>query len=191
MLSLNFSPFPELTTGRLRIRQLQAEDANEIFKLRSDERVNRFIGRPDCKSIEEANAFINKINRSISNNESMYWGIALKENNKLVGTICLWNLQPENYRSEIGYELQPEFWGKGIMREAMATVLNYAFETVRLHSIEANTDPDNYQSASVLEKNGFIKEGHFKESIYDGAKFIDKAVYSLVNKNGSGETLFN
>jgi len=181
MHSINFSPFPELTTERLRIRQLVADDANEIFKLRSDDRVNRFIGRSKCKSIEEAGAFINKINRSISNNESVYWGLALKENNKLVGTICLWNMQPENYRSEIGYELHPDYWGKGIMREAMAKVISYAFETLKLHTIEADTVPDNLQSVLVLEKNGFIKEGHFRESLYSNGMFIDKVVYTLLN----------
>lgn len=181
MLAINFHPFPELSTSRLRFRQLKPGDAESIFKLRSDERVNRFLARQKCKTVEEAAAFIDKINRNISNNESMYWGIDLKDGDTLVGTICLWNIQPDNYRAEIGYELQPEFWGKGIMVEALAKVIEYAFETLKLHTLQADTDPANAQSAHVLERNGFVKEGHFKECDFTKGKFTDRAVYSIIN----------
>jgi ribosomal-protein-alanine N-acetyltransferase len=186
MLAINFAPFPFLTTERLRFRQLAPEDVNEVFKLRSDERVNKFIARTQCKTIEEAGAFINKINRGINNNDCIYWAITFKNDSRLIGTICLWNIQPENYRAEIGYELIPDFWRKGIMKEAIPKVVEYGFETMKLHSLEANLDPDNLQSVMLLEKNGFIKEGHFKESTYFNGKFSDILVYSLVNANVSG-----
>ena len=184
MLAINFMPFPVMVTERLLFRQLAPGDASDIYSLRSDETVNKFLTRDQYKTLGEAGAFINKINRGISNNEWIYWGIALKEDNKLVGTICLWHIQPENYRAEIGYELHPDFWGKGIMREAMTTIIEYAFETMKLHTLEADTDPDNFQSVLLLEKNGFTKEGHFKESVYFNGIFSDRAVYSLVNAYG-------
>jgi len=182
MLAINFMPFPAMVTDRLLFRQLTSGDASDIYSLRSDERVNRFLSRNQYKTFGEAGTFINKINRGISNNEWIYWGITLKEDNKLVGTICLWNIQPENYRAEIGYELHPDFWGKGIMREAMTKIIAYAFDTVKLHTLEADTDPGNFHSVSLLEKNGFVKEGLFKESVYFNGKFTDRAVYSLVNR---------
>lgn len=181
MLAINFTPFPGLETERLRFRQLIPEDQGEVYKLRSNERVNQFLTRNQYKTIEEAGAFINKINRNINNNDSIYWAIALKNDNKLIGAICLWNIQPENYRAEIGYELNPDFWGKGIMKEAIPKVIEYGFETLKLHSLEANLDPGNSRSVILLEKNGFVKEGHFKESTYFNGKFSDRAVYSLVN----------
>ena len=181
MLSINFKPFPDLVTGKLSFRQLATGDVNELFKLRADERVNRFLTRHPSKTIEEADAFINKINRAIRNNESIYWVITLKNDNKLIGTICLWNIQPENYRAEIGYELSPDFWGQGIMKEAIPKVIEYGFDMMKLHSIEADLDPGNSRSVILLEKNGFIKEGHFKESTYFNGKFSDRAVYSLIN----------
>lgn len=196
MLAINFSPFPGLTTERLVFRQLAPEDEGEVFNLRSDERVNRFLTRNQCKSIEEAGAFINKINRAISNNDSIYWAITLKNANarltessghpvyKLIGTICLWNIQPENYRAEIGYELNPDFWGKGIMKEALPKVIEYGFETLKLHSIEADLHPGNSRSVVLLEKNGFVREGYFKESDYFNGKFLDRVVYSLLNPEG-------
>ena len=180
MLVISFRPFPELTTERLRFRQLVSEDVNELFELRSDVRVNKFLNRNQCKTQQEASAFITKINRGISNNEWIYWAITLKDNSKLIGTICLWNIQPENYRAEIGYELIPDFWGKGIMKEAIPKIIDYGFNTMGLHSIEADIHPDNFQSVGHLEKNGFVKEGHFKESTYFNGKFIDRIVYSLI-----------
>jgi ribosomal-protein-alanine N-acetyltransferase len=171
MLSINFTPFPNLMTERLYFRQLTPEDKGEIFKLRSDEKVNRFLTRNQCKTIEEAGAFINKINRGINNNDWIYWAVTLKNDNKFAGTICIWNIQPENYRAEIGYELNSGFWGKGIMKEAIPKVIEYGFEAMKLHSLEADLDPGNSQSVVLLEKNGFIKEGHFKESTYFNGKF--------------------
>lgn len=183
MLAINFTPFPGLTTARLRLRQLTPRDAEEIYNLRSDEKVNRFLTRKRCKNLEEATAFINKINRSISNNESMYWAISFNNIDKLIGTICLWNFQPENHRVDLGYELNHEYWGNGIMREALAGVIKYGFETLQLHSIAAETDPGNMQSAMVLEKNGFTREGYLKENVYFNGRYLDTAVYSLINRN--------
>ena len=130
------------------------------------------------QKLEEAGAFINKINRAISNNDTLYWGIIFKDDNKLIGTICLWNIQPENYRAEIGYELHPDFWGKGIMKEAINAVVDYGFAKLGLHSIEALLNPENIGSSSVLESTGFVKEGHIKENFYFNGKFSDTAIYS-------------
>ena len=87
MLQLNFSPFPQLATERLILRQLQPNDESEIFFLRSDERVNKYIDRPKAIFFEEAQNFILKINNSIKNNESIYWAICFKDQQQLVGTI--------------------------------------------------------------------------------------------------------
>ena len=182
MLAINFSPFPVLVTERLKLRQLTSADADAIFRLRSDKQVNQFLARNQYTSLQEAGAFINKINRSIHNNEWIYWAIGFKNDEKLIGTICLWNIQPENYRAEIGYELHPDFWGRGIMKEAMPKVIEYGFNVLKLHSIEADVAPGNSQSVLLLEKNGFIKEGHFKEATFFKGSFADRAVYSLINR---------
>jgi|SRR5215203_1425422 len=179
MLALNFSPFPELKTGRLLLRRLERTDANEMFFLRSNENVLRYIGREPAKTIIEAEEFINKINKAADENESILWGIAfLNEPSAVIGTICFWNLKPEHYRGEIGYMLHPDHWRKGIMKEAINAVVNYGFMVLGLHSIEALLDPANIASSSVLESTGFIKEGHLKESLYFNGAFKDEAIYS-------------
>lgn len=179
MLSLNFTPFPELKTGRLLLRKLKNTDANEMFFLRSDENVLRFLGKEPATCIAEAGEFINKINKSVDENESILWGIALlNDPSIIIGTICLWNFKKEHYRGEIGYILHPDHWRKGIMKEAISTVINYGFTVVGLHSIEALLSPENIASSAVLESTGFVKEGHLKESFYFHGIFGDTAIYS-------------
>jgi [ribosomal protein S5]-alanine N-acetyltransferase len=179
MLQPNFTPFPELKTERLLLRRLTMDDKPEIFFLRSDERVLRFIGREPAVSIEEAVAFIQRISDAVDANESIMWAITLKDNPaKLIGNICYWQLQPENYRAEIGYSLHPDHWRKGIMKEAILKVLEYGFQVLKLHSIEARTSPDNIASAAVLEATGFVKEAHLKEEFFFGGKFLDTLIYS-------------
>ena len=91
MNKLIFQPFPNLSTERLLLRRLVAEDDKEIMVLRSDEQVLKYLIISKCNSLEEARLFIEKINNVINNNESIYWGISLKNDNKLVGSqlFCL------------------------------------------------------------------------------------------------------
>jgi len=179
MLVLNFTPFPELKTQRLLLRKLEKTDANEMFFLRSNEDVLRYIGREPTKTIAEAEEFINMINKNVDGNESILWGITfLNDPSLVIGTICIWNFKKENYRGEIGYMLHPDHWRKGIMKEAINAVVDYGFTVLNLHSIEALLDPKNIASSSVLESTGFVKEGHIKESLYFNGEFKDEAIYS-------------
>ena len=182
MLTLNFTPFPELKTRRLFLRQLEKTDAKELLFLRSDEKVLRYLGKEPAKTIAEVEEFIGNINKGIEKNDAILWGIAfLSEPSAIIGTICLWNFKTENYRTEIGYMLHPDHWRKGIMKEAITEVVNYGFNILGLHSIEALLSPENIASTSVLESTGFIKEGHLKESFYFNGKFGDTALYSRLN----------
>ena len=179
MLTLNFTPFPELRTERLLLRKLKSADANEMFFLRSNENVLRYIGREPTKTIAEAEEFINKINKNIDENESILWGItSLNDPSTVIGTICFWNIKKEHYRSEIGYVLHPRHWGKGIMKEAINSVVEFGFSVLGLHSVEAQLNPENIASSYLLERTGFIKEGHLKEDYYFNGKFSDTAIYS-------------
>lgn len=179
MLQYSFTPFPELTTQRLLLRKLRTDDKNEMLFLRSDQEVLRYLGKKPMKTTDEAVGFIEKINSSIEKSESVLWGICLIENpSKIIGTICIWNITPENFRGEIGYLLHPSNWGKGLMKEAIIAVLDYGFIKLGLNSMEAQLSPDNLSSVRVLEKTGFIKEGHLKENFYFEGKFSDTLIYS-------------
>lgn len=179
MLEPNFTPFPELTTDRLLLRQLVMNDAPEIFFLRSDQAILQYLGKEPATTIKDAEDFIERITENIKNNEGILWAITLKDMPaKAIGSICFWRMDKDNYRSEIGYVLDPAHWRKGIMKEAILKVLDYGFGQMGLHSVEARLSPGNIASAAVLESTGFKKEAHFKEDFFLRGKFEDTLVYS-------------
>src|SRR4029453_4625025 len=107
--------FPYLTTDRLQLRPLSIDDAQEIYLLRSDEKHNEFINRPRATSLDDAKVFINKIENLLSEGTSLFWGVSFKNGTELFGTLTLWNFDKERHTAEIGYELLPAYYGKGIM----------------------------------------------------------------------------
>ena len=165
MTSKNFTPFPVLKTERLILRQLTSSDDKEIFALRSNDNVNKYLGRKPSKSIDDAKNFIKTINENIQRNDSIYWAITLNGTDTLIGTICLFNFSEDHSNVEIGYELLPDFQGKGIMQEAISKVINFGIQHIGLNSIEAYTHSENQSSTRLLEKFNFKKncagEGNF------------------------------
>ena len=156
MINTNFNPFPALKTGNFRLRQLTLEDDNEIFTLRSNDQVLEYLGRPPAKDLTEARKFIKKINKAIIGGESIYWVISSQSVNKLIGTICLWNIDKQENKAEIGFELLPEYMGKGIMQEVIPVVIEFGFSKMNLDSIEGEVEPNNIKSIKLMEKFGFI-----------------------------------
>ena len=182
MLHLNFHPFPIIKSERLLLRDLKDADANELFQLRSDKNVMQFIDRPLAETTDDALKLIKIISDGHTNKENITWAITLKDSPALIGTIGFWRIEKEHYRAEIGYLLNPTEQGKGIMQEAMKVVLLYGFEKMQLHSVEANVNPNNAASIKLLEKNGFVREGYFRENYYYNGQFIDSSIYSLISK---------
>ena len=155
MLSRTFTPFPILTTERLTLRRLVSNDEQEIFTLRSDSEINKYLDRQISNTIDDARNFINKVNENINKSDSLYWAITLSDKNTLVGTICLFGFSDENGSCEIGYELLANFQGQGVMREAAEKVIDYAFNTIKVKKIEAFLHRDNQSSIKLLEKFSF------------------------------------
>ena len=155
MLIRTFTPFPILKTERLTLRQLVVNDEQEIFTLRSDIEINKYLDRQVSNTIDDARNFINKVNENINKNDSLYWAITLSDSNILVGTICLFGFSEENGKCEIGYELLTNFQGQGIMKEAVEKVINYAFNTIQVQKIEASLHRDNQRSIKLLDNFSF------------------------------------
>lgn len=182
MLNINFTPFHNLETERLLLRRVDNNDLKEVFALRSNPETMKYIPRPLVTTDEEALAHIEMIESKIESNEGINWAITYKGDLKLIGIIGHYRIKPEHYRAEIGYMILPEFNGMGIVTEAVQEVVKYGFEVMKLHSIEAVIDPDNLGSAKVLEKNNFKKEAHFIENEFFNGRFLDSAVYTILNK---------
>ena len=182
MLNINFTPFPNLETERLSLKQVTTDDADDIFELRSNNEVMKYIPRPLLQNKEEALELIAMLNDKIENNIGINWGIRLKNDPKIIGIIGHYKIKPEHYRAEVGYMLLPEYNGKGIISEALQKVVEYGFKEMQLHSIEAVLDPKNAGSEKVLLKNGFVKEAHLIENEYYDGRFLDTLIYTILNK---------
>jgi ribosomal-protein-alanine N-acetyltransferase len=179
MLYPKFTPFPEIKTERLLLRRMTPKDASVILTLRSNENLMKYIDRERTKSLTEAKEFLAKIDATIISNNGIMWGIVFKEKpEELIGNIGFWRLIKEHYRAEVGYMLHPDHWQKGIMKEALLSVIDFGFEKMNLHSIEANINPGNEASAKILEATGFVKEAYFKEDFYFNGVFGDTIIYS-------------
>ncbi len=168
---LNFTPFSILKTGRLLLREPSLDDRNETYFMRSDERVNKYVDRPRPANVADAEQFIQKLKDGISKNESIAWVISLKNDPKLIGSICLWNISEENSTAEIGFELHPDHQGKGIMQEALLPVLHYGFNSMQLKIIEGWAHERNTASIKLMEKNNFVRD-HETESKFAGEDYF-------------------
>jgi [ribosomal protein S5]-alanine N-acetyltransferase len=160
--------YPTLVTERLTLRIIVKQDCGDLVLLRSNAQVNKFLDRPHATTKEEVDEFILKILRGIENDGLFYWIITLKEDNNLIGTICFWNFSADKKTAEIGYELMPNFQGKGIMREAVLRVINFGFNNVGLDQITAFPKKNNAKSIELLKKAGFIKGENNEDDDLDG-----------------------
>ena len=181
MLS-DISSFPQLLTERLLLRKLEMTDADQIFSLRSDDVVNKYLDRAKANTVEDAKTFIQKIGFVNSNNNWIYWAICFHNQPQLMGTICLWNFSEKENKTEIGYELLPEFHNKGIMQEAFSAVVKFGFEVLKLNRIEAWTVPQNKSSIKILKRNYFERDSEAEDKIDRVKDGPDCVIYSLSKK---------
>lgn len=181
MIALPIRPFPVLQLGNFKLRQLSEADAREIFLLRSDENVNRYLDRPKAISIKDGLQFINRINSNIENGESLYWALIPPGESHLAGTICYWNIERETSKAEIGYELLPSFQGRGIIQDILPGFLGYGFNILGLRRIEAVLHGDNLRSVRILEKFRFYRDVQAEEKM-DHAPGDGLVIYALDNK---------
>lgn len=181
-LNLNFNPFLTLFTERLELRQFMIDDLQDYYLIRSDVRVMKALDK-NPNTFEQAKALFELMERKLKDNEAISWVISLKESKKLIGYIGYHNIDIPNHRAEIGYAIFFEYHKQGIMSEAIEPVIDFAFNKINLHSIEARTNPSNINSNKLLLKHGFEKEGHFRGDYLFDNNFLDTEVYGLINPN--------
>jgi ribosomal-protein-alanine N-acetyltransferase len=155
-MNRNLQTSPILISERLTLRKLSKNDSAEILQLRSDTEINKFLDRKPSKTVEDALNFIDSIIENESG-ELFYWAITKTGEDKLIGTICLFDFLDDVKKCEIGYELLTEYHGQGIMIEAAKKVIEYATKTLELKTIDALTHKDNQTSTKLLQKLNFKK----------------------------------
>jgi ribosomal-protein-alanine N-acetyltransferase len=178
MLSIHLTSFPVLTTERLVLRELRLSDAEPVFAMRSDPVVMRHVNRPLAANMDDALALIELINSRGAAGESVQWAITLKGDDTFIGLIGFWRLVKEHHYAELGYTLMQAHWGQGYISEAVSAVVDHGFGSLGFHRIQAITRPQNLASMRVLEKNGFQREGHFRQDVLSDGVFLDSVYFA-------------
>lgn len=178
-----FETFPIIKTARLTLRDIRVSDAENIYKMRSNGRVNQFIARPSMGNYEDSIKLVERTRDAYKNKLAIGWAGLLRDNNEIIGTCGYNQIDFANLRAEIGGELSVDYWGKNVALEAVIGIINFGLNTMNLHSIEAKVSPENRGAIFVMEKIGFKKEAHYVDRIYFNNKFSDMAVYTLIKGN--------
>ncbi|WP_267740754.1 GNAT family N-acetyltransferase [Myroides injenensis] len=173
---------PLLETVRLQLRPLKETDAKALFSYFSKDEVTEFYDLYTFKKEEEALNLINIWKGRVITKEGLRWAITLNGSDELIGTCGFHNFSIENNRAEIGYDLHPMYWGKGIMTEAISSIIEYGFDVLKLHRIEAFIDPANHASRRLLQKNGLEVEGVLRDYFFEKERFVDAEMLSILNK---------
>jgi ribosomal-protein-alanine N-acetyltransferase len=175
--------FPQLETKRLMLKEISEIDCKDIFEIFSDEDVLKYYDIEPLKTFEEANNLIHLLDRRFKNKKGIRWGIHLKDTNKLVGTCGYQSLNIQSLRAEIGYEMSKDFWGQGLMKEALKAIIDFGFNNLSLNRIQALVESDNKNSIHLLHRIEFCEEGILRE--YECCKgiFKDLTILSLLKSD--------
>ena len=177
MLDIQLSTFPILVTERLVLRELRPSDVEHVFAMRSDPLVMQHVNRPLAATVEDAAALITLITTTVAANDAVQWAITMKDDDTFIGLIGFWRMVKEHHCGELGYMLARDHWGKGVISEAIGTVVPFGFDTLGFHKVEAITRPENLASIRALEKNGFVREAHSRENIFFDGNFHDSLYF--------------
>jgi ribosomal-protein-alanine N-acetyltransferase len=181
---IEFGEFPILETKRLILRAITLDDAEFWVRNFSDPDVVELTAFEPPKDIETAKEEIaTYCIKVFSENTGIRWGVTIKGSNQLIGTAGYHGWEKERgYHANLGYDLLREHRRKGIMREALTAVVDYGFETMKLHRIQAMIDPRNEASIRLVEGLGFRREGVMREDQYFRERFQDDVIYSILDR---------
>jgi ribosomal-protein-alanine N-acetyltransferase len=171
--------FPELTTARFLLKQVQPSDQAFLFEGLSDP-----IAMPHngvyYKTLEETAAQLEWYDKNWQSGTGINWKIESKETGESIGVISVYFYKPEHKKAEIGYWILPRYWRQGIASEVMQPVIDY-WKTVKgLRRLEAFIEEENISSIKLLEKSGFAYEGTMRDCEIKFGRFINLHIYSLL-----------
>jgi RimJ/RimL family protein N-acetyltransferase len=171
---------PTIASERLNVRWLTPADVDALFAIFSDAEVMAYWSSLPMRSRGEAAEYVEEIHAHFATKTLFQWGIARKEDDLVIGTCTLFSLSAPNHRAEIGYALGRPHWGRGYAHEAVTAVIQFGWETLGLHRLEADVDPRNARSIRCLERLGFQREGFARERWLVGGKWFDSVLMGLV-----------
>ncbi|MGL4763118.1 MAG: GNAT family N-acetyltransferase [Sarcina sp.] len=171
----------KIETERLVLRRFK-EDANAMFKnWVNDSEVTKFLTWQPHRNIEVTKFILNSWLEEYKKDNFYQWAITLKENgDEPIGTISIVEQNEEIDMVHIGYCMGQAFWRKGIMSEALSSVIEFAIEELRANRVESMHDPRNPNSGKVMMKCGLKYEGTLRQADKSNQGICDTAMYGIL-----------
>lgn len=186
---MRHTPFPTHKTERLVLNQITDADFDAIHQLFADPQVMAFYDMEAVKNLNEAKKMFNFLIGMHQGGNGIRWALRQQNNGPLIGTCGFNSWNAFDHSAIIGYDLFPQYWGKGYASEAVSHMVELAFTDqlpTKINRIEAFIMPENAGSEGVARNNGFVFEGCLREKGYWANQYHDMNVFSLLKKDYVG-----
>lgn len=172
-----------LETTRLVLRPMVLEDAPAMHAFKSDPVATRFFGQDPHSDLQQTVGWVRSGLEERRKGTSIIWAITLRQDGRVIGECCLWNIDRGSKRAELGYELLRSQWKRGLMNEALNAILDQGFKTMELNRIEANPLSINLASQKVLTRLGFRHEGTLRQRHFHDGQWLDEMCFGLLKED--------
>lgn len=175
---------PTISTPRLRLRALRADDAADVFKIFSDAEGMRYWSAPPLTDLAGAAELIDDSIAAWADDPSLLqWGIVRADDDRVLGTCTIADIDLAHHRAGLGYALGRASWGRGFAREAVRALLDFGFHALELHRVAADCDPRNTRSLRLLDDLGFTREGVQRECYRVRDEWQDAVMFGLLRRD--------
>ena len=188
MLSI-FIKIPTLETNRLILRKILVGDCADVYEYSSRPETSRYLLWNAHENPKYTKKYLSYLQTAYRNEEFFDFGLVDKESGKMIGTCGFTDFDMDNNSAEIGYVLNPDFWGKGRAREAIMRVMAFGFAELRLHRITAKIMTGNSASKRVAEKCGMRHESTHVESMRIKGNYETIEEYAILAKEFYGKRI--
>ena len=181
--STEIPPIPRMVGGRVALRPYRDADADALLALYGDPEVTRWWSHEPWSDRQQALDYLERMRRDRLRNEFYPWAITLNTDDVLIGTAALYEIDHTHQRGMIGYSLSPSMQGRGYAADALRLLIDFAWNSLDLQRIEADTDPENGASRRLLERLGFVLEGSMRKRWFVHGAWHDTSWYGLLRED--------
>ncbi|KHF38890.1 GNAT family N-acetyltransferase [Halalkalibacter okhensis] len=181
-----YGNLPTLETERLFLRKIKTDDLEDMFIYGSNANVTKCVTWNTHQTRADTKEFIDFALDNYKNKQVAPWGIEMKGEQKLIGTIDFVWWKPVHKTAEIGYVISEDYWGKGITTEAVKRLIEFGFRNMELFRIQAKCFVENIGSQRVMEKAGMSYEGTNRKDMLVKGIHRDLKVYSILKEEFQG-----
>jgi RimJ/RimL family protein N-acetyltransferase len=181
-----FPPIASVATPRLTLRPVAPADLPDLLEINGDPEVTRHLPYATWRSPEDGAAWLERMRQLEATGTAQQLAAVHAADAKVVGTVLLFRFDVGSSRLELGYVLGRRYWRQGLMREALAATCSHAFGAMGIRRIEAEVNPANVPSASLLESIGFRREGRLRKRWVSRGEAYDTDFYGCLAEDWRG-----